>query len=302
MVITGLIKGRIDKDQSIEEIIKCCKLFKKINPKNEIVFSTFENETPAEILKLVDKLVINVDPGPDLFIQDRWPFSRGNNQPLEIHYTRFFLTNLAGIKKCKNNLILKARIEMMPMNQEKLMELIRQYQSSQNCIDGKIGFFIEHYSGVRSAIDGVIGGLPGTVQLGSRSTLEKIYSESLNLWTQEKERFYQKKHVVTSEQILGLTYFYWFFGYSLYSKLNNLSKYYISIDLIKIIMRAELTNFIYFKLKDSGFILYKYKGTLYIKTPINIYKQTRVEIVFRLLILLVKRYKHMYRRYRLAKY
>jgi hypothetical protein len=282
----------------LEKIISSLILFKKINPKNEIIISTYKNETPKVLLQYIDKVVINKDPGPDIFIQDQWRLFRGETKPAMHNHTRFFLLNYNGIKFCKNNLVLKVRIEMLPADSSLLIDLIEQYIVSRSQDIPNIGFFIEHYSGVRFSIHGILGEIPGTIQIGSKKTLESLYRESLTFWLKEKQELIKAhRHVLIVEQILGLNFLSLFCEFPLHSEIHKLNKYYLSIKLIKSIISAEEKNFIFLSLKESGFTLYKYQGTRNIKTPKDIYKISRTKIALKLVIVIGKKYKHLIRKY-----
>lgn len=298
MVITGLIKGRMTNELNLEKIISSLILFKEINPQNEIIISTYRNETPKALLKYIDRVVFNNDPGPDIFINDRWRMFGSQITPAVNNYTRFFLLNYNGIKLCTNNLVLKTRIEMLPGDSNQLIDLIEQYIVSRNQDVPQIGFFTEHYSGVRFSIHGILGEIPGTIQIGSKKTLESIYRESLTFWLNQKQRLIKEhRHVLIVEQILGLNFLFLFCEFPLYSEIHKLNKYYISFKLVKSLISAEEKNFRFLSLKESGFTLYKYQGTKYIKTPNDIYRISRAKIALKLVIVIGKKYKHMVRKY-----
>jgi len=300
MVISGLILGRLGQNLEINQIISTFKMFKSLNPNNEIVVSTYLNEMPNEVLKYTDVVIINQDPGPDVFIPDRWIFPHKKINPSLNNFSRFFLTNYTGIRACKNNLVLKARIEMLPSSQSLLIKLIEEYQAFQPSNDSYIGFFAEHYSGVFHSVDGIIGGIPGTVQIASKITLEQLYYESMEFWKREKVQLTGKanRHVITSEQILGLNFLYLFCDFPLNFIADKLHKYYISPKLFHSIIKAETNNFKFLSLKKSGFVLHKYQGTLFINTPRELDINLHNKIVIKLIIVFIKRYKHKFRRFK----
>lgn len=300
MVIPGLILTRLTGKLDINQITSTFKMFKSLNPDNEIVVSTYRNEIPEPVLEYIDKVIINHDPGPDIFTSDRWIFMCKNKPPTLNNFSRFFLTNYSGIRACKNDLVLKSRIEMMPQDPTLLINLIEEYKIFQATNNASLGFFTEHYSGIFHSVDGVIGGIPGTVQIGSKDTLEKLYFQSMKFWQNERIRLIRKaiRHTVTSEQILGLNYLYLFHDFSLNSILDKLDKYYVSPKLIHLILKAEVNSFKFLSLKKSGFILHKYQGTFFIKTPKNLDNNIHKKIIFKLGIVFLKRYKHRFRRFR----
>lgn len=300
MVVTGLVEKRLSNKLHLESVISSFIMFKNINPQNEIIVSTYKDEIPKSLLKYIDRKIINSDPGPDIYMNHRWLFIKKSSGVLTSeNYSRYFLTNYTGIKSCKNSLVVKARIEMLPSDPELFLKLLEQYLTYQVSSIPVMGFFTEHYSGVRFSVDGILGGIPGTVIFGTKKTLERLYFESMTLWQNEKKRFTSRKHrhVITAEQILGLNFLFLFLGFPLYSKLHKLSKYYVSIQLIRSIVIAEKKNFIFLNLKKSGFIMHKYQGTLFVKTPANIHKLTQIQILTKFVIFLAKRYKHRLKKY-----
>ena len=300
MVIPGLMHGRLGGELNIDHIISTFKMFKSINPNNEIIVSTYKNEIPRPILKYIDKIIINDDPGPDIFIPDRWMLTRQKINPSPNNFSRFFLTNYSGIRACKNQLVLKSRIEMMPSNPSLLINLIEEYLNSQASTITALGFFIEHYSGIFHSTDGVIGGIPGTVQLGSKYTLEELYFQAMKFWQSNQKILTRRanRHIITTEQILGLNFLYLFYGFPLNSIVDDLNKYYASPKLIRYILKAEVNSFKFLSLKRSGFVLHKYQGTLLIDTPASLDRNLHKKIIVKLTIVFLKRYKHMFRRFR----
>jgi hypothetical protein len=300
MVIPGLILNRLDNKLDFDKVLSNFKMFKGLNPKNEIVISTYLKELPKTFLKYTDKVVINDDPGPDIFVNDRWIFMHEKSPAVENNFSRFFLTNYNGIRACSNNLVLKARIEMMPSDPKLLIDLIEDYQESRASNNNVLGFFAEHYSGIFHSIDGVLGGIPGTVQIGAQDTLEKLYCQSLEFWTREQKRLTRKsnRHPLTSEQILGLNFLNLYCDFPLNTKLDKLGKYYGSSKLIKSILNAEVNYFKFLSLKQSGFVINKYQGTYFINTPSNLDTELHDKFLLKLVVVFLKRYKHMFRRFR----
>jgi hypothetical protein len=277
MVITGLVRSHLGSNL---DIIFSFRMFKSLNPKNEIVISTYLNEVPEPVLKYTDQVIINRDPGPDIFVTNRWIFTSKNDNHSFTNFTRFFQTNYYGIRACRNNLVLKARIEMLPCNLTLLAELIEEYQVA--------------------AVPNVATIGPGTIQISSKEVLEKLYFQSFKFWKLQKKLLIRKanRHVITGEQILGLNFLYLFVEFPLYSKLNKLNKYFVSIQLIKSILKAEKNNFRFLSLKKSGFELFKYQGTFFIKTPLIIDAKIHRKVLIKLAIVFFKRYKHRLRRFK----
>ena len=92
LVISGQISDRLsDNGANLENIIKSLILFKKSNKQNEIIVSTYIDQTPKELLKYIDRLIINEDPGPDLFRVSPWPIGPNSKRNLN-NLSRFYTT------------------------------------------------------------------------------------------------------------------------------------------------------------------------------------------------------------------
>lgn len=300
LLVSGLISGRFSKNGSnLLRVTRSFKIFREIDMRNEIVISTYENEVPKELENLVDKIIINKDPGPDIYRTNPWPIGQDERRNLD-NITRLFTTTYEGVKACKNEIVLKTRIEMLPAHELQFKYFYNRIQDSfKETNESRVGFFLEHYTGVFFAIDGQLGVIPGMVQIGSKSTLEKIWGTSLVFWQKNKEIVTRKsvRHPLSSEQVLGHVYLNLFCKLDLTRIIKKLKKYYISVKLIRSIMFAEKMNFVYFQYKESGLSNYVYPGTINIKTPEKYNKKSLLDLILQMIIILIKRPKHLVRRY-----
>jgi len=300
LVISGQISDRLsDNGANLENIIKSLILFKKSNKQNEIIVSTYIDQTPKELLKYIDRLIINEDPGPDLFRVSPWPIGPNSKRNLN-NLSRFYTTTYNGIKAASNRVIIKTRIEILPKIDDQFFNFYNKViENFHEESTPKLGFFIEHYTGIFFSLDGQLGHIPGMLQIGEKRVLENLWLNAIEFWIKNNKILTRKtiRHPLTSEQILGLVFLNIYCNFPLFKKLFMLRKYYISKDLIKSILIAEKNNFVYFEYKKSGFSNYVYPGTIEIKTPNNLYSQDRINLSKRLVILLLKRVKHLARRY-----
>jgi hypothetical protein len=105
LLICGQILSRV-KDENYSDLISWLKNSRKNFA--EIIISTWENEVNTEIETLIDRLVINKDPGPDRSIRDQ----KYNNK------SRHFIQAISGINASNSKYIFRARIEFYKMTQD----------------------------------------------------------------------------------------------------------------------------------------------------------------------------------------
>ena len=105
LLICGQILSRVE-DENYSELIAWLKESRKYF--SEIVISTWENEVNSEIIALIDKLVINDDPGPD-----RPPKGQTYNNK-----SRHFTQVISGLNACNSKYIFRTRVEFYKMTQE----------------------------------------------------------------------------------------------------------------------------------------------------------------------------------------
>jgi len=297
LVITGQVKSRIEIAGGLEKVAENLNNFKKIHSENEIIISTFNGQQVSQIDEISDITIINSDPGPDYFRVQPWPIAnRKSNQ--SANYSRMFTTAISGLSACKNTIVIKTRIELIPDDCTKFKDWL------SICIDGigensnRVGLFIEHYNGIIFSIDGTLGTLPATLLIAEKSTLLEIYTRSKQMWDRNFLAYTRKKFLfpVTDEQILGLSYLSIVANFNLDSVINKVKRYYISRELISAIQKTEKYKLVYTKYSESGFTKNYFAGSSYIKVPSTLNYQSRLQTIFALIIVVLKRYKHMSRR------
>ena len=89
-------------------------------------------------------------------------------------------------------------------------------------------------------------------------------------------------------------------GLEINNELYKLRRNYISLPLIKSVLNAENNLFIWSKYNMSGFTLNYIKGSSFIKTPEDMSSKGKIRFLKKILIVLLKRVKHHYRRYLLG--
>jgi hypothetical protein len=297
LIITGQIKSRLGRVGGASTLVENLSMFKNLNPKNEVIFSTFEGEQVKQLNKIVDKLIINFDPGQDNYRTQPWPISRKFPKQSS-NYTRMFKTAVTGLSASKNKYVIKTRIELVPENSIFFTNWLSNILNEIGVNPGKIGIFVEHYNGVNFSIDGTIGTLPSTLLVGEKQNLLNIYLEALDNWQKHFTILTSKKFLfpVTDEQILGLSYLKNLDYFDQTKIINKIKRYYISLRLIRALQRVENNQLIYTKYNESGFTKNYFIGTSYIKVPKKLYYSSRVYITRRVIIIILKRLRHITRR------
>jgi hypothetical protein len=300
LLVSGQILSRFSSaGVNLENVITSLKLFKNMNPKNEIIFSTYKNEIPRELLTYIDKIVINDDPGPDHFRINPWPIGSNSRRHTD-NISRLLISTRNGIMACTNRIVIKTRIEILPYHQTEFTDfyknILRIYTDKNTY---KIGFFVEHYTGIFTSLDGQLGMMPAMIQIGPKHILENLWTNSIDFWVKNKQLLTRRtvRHPITSEQVLGLIFLSLYCDFPLITKIKKLRKYYISSTLIKALVRAEKHNFAYLEYKKSGFTNFVYPGTIKVRTPNNKPSNGKFYLAWRVSILLLKRPKHLLRRY-----
>jgi hypothetical protein len=298
LVISGQIKSRIDSEGGVQALEQAFKCIKSINLNNELVISTFEGEINKKYEKFIDKIIINKDPGPDHFKVYPWPIGNEQNRYFT-NYSRLFTTTISGISASKNDLIIKTRIELLPIKKiefEKWLDKI--LKSLYKVKTPRIAFFAEHYNGIGFSIDGTLGTLPNTLQIGQKQILLDTWNTSQKFWYTNKKILTRKavKFPITDEQIVGLNFLYLYCGFNINSEISKLKRYYFSSDLVTAILRAEKNMFIWTKYSQSGIASNKFSGSLKVVTPIDIKINSSLTLFSKIFILKLKKYKHITRR------
>jgi len=296
LVIAGPIGSRFDEQINLETLKKAYTVIKKINNMNEVIISTYYGEIAPEADGIADQIIFNLDPGPDLLKDSPWPLGRKERRNHR-NYSRLFTSSLNGIRLATNDIVIKTRIEIIPIDEF----LITKWFSSleDKIIDGKIGFFTESYSGIEFSIDGIIPKLPDIFEISTKKTLEHLWSQSFIFWESNKMYFSRKKiiHPIGSEQILGLVFLSIYYSFNLDKYMNRLGHNFISRDLVSKLIQAENNSFIWTRYNNSGFTENRFKGLTFIEVPARILSRTQKELNIKIIILLMKKIKHTFRRY-----
>ena len=299
LVISGQIKSRIDSEgglRALEQAYNCIKL---INPNNELVISTFDGEIDKKYENFVDQIIINNDPGPDKFKVNPWPLGNEKSRSLT-NYSRLFTTTISGISTSRNDLIIKTRIELLPNKSVEFEEWLNKiFDNLLKVETPRIAFFAEHYNGIGFSIDGTVGTLPNTLQIGKKEILLETWLTSQKFWRKNKAILTRKSIVfpITDEQIVGLNFLSLYCGFKIDSEISNLKRYYLSSNLVRAILSAEKNMFIWVKYSQSGIASNKFSGSLKVLTPLEIEINSSLILFSKLLIIKIKKYKHIVRRF-----
>lgn len=298
IVIAGPIKSRFTESLSSKELIKAIEIIKTLNNKNQIILSTYENEVPNSILSLVDNVIINHDFGPDLS-STKFGQTDSRANVRKRNTTRMLITASNGISHAKNLITIKTRIELIPENYELFskwyLDTLKIINTNEN---DKLGFFIQHQTGFKFSVNGLLAVLPDTFQISKTENLLILWKESLKFWTVNKNYLCrpEKKHPITNEQVLGLTYFKIKYNFKIIENLSKFDRHYFSFKLLKNIITAESNDFIFFDHNLTGITKNKFIGTSFLRFPKNINSTTRITFLFRFIVLIGKRLKHRRRR------
>jgi len=296
LVIAGPIRSRFDEQINLEILKETYNIVKKINKMNEVIISTYHGEISSEIFGIADQIIFNLDPGPDLLKDSPWPLGHKERRNHR-NYSRLFTSSLNGIKAATNDIVIKTRIEIMPIDRF----LITKWFSTLDgeIIDGKIGFFTESYSGVEFSIDGIIPKLPDIFQIATKKTLEQLWSYSFVFWEKNKAYLSRKRivHPISSEQILGLVFLSIHHSFNLEKYKTRLGHNFISKELVSKLIQAENNSFIWTRYNNSGFTENRFKGLTFIQVPTRILSKTQKELYVKIIILFMKKIKHTFRRY-----
>lgn len=298
IVISGPIFSRFGRINQYD-VLNSLKMIKSINNSNQIVVSTYENEVPDDLALYCDHIIINDDPGADVYRNNPWPIGtkKSRNQS---NLTRMLKLTLAGLSVCTNDFVIKTRIELIPQNRLQFYNWLNKVQSEFEVSDKKsIGFFTETYTGINFSINGLLGVLPDVLQFGHKEVLLNTWEESYKFWINNFEVLTRKSinYPITPEQLLGLNYLKIYTGLEIDDKLFKLRRNYISLSLIKSVLNAENNLYVWSKYNLSGFSLSYLKGSSFIVIPVNMSLMGKTDVLKKILIVILKRIKHRYRRY-----
>jgi hypothetical protein len=300
LIIAGPISSRYRKDASEnlneEALRKCFLIIKNIDQRNELIISTYEGEVASYVNEFTDQVIYNLDPGADQVKDSTWPLGDKTRRS-QRNYSRLFYSSLNAIVAAKNNVVIKTRIELIPVN-EKLFR--NWYLEIEHVLtDGKIAFFTEAYSGVQFAIDGVIPKMPDILLVSTKKTAVSLWGSSYNFWNANKE-FFSRKGIILpigSEQILGLIYLHIYYNFDIYKYLHKLRLHHVSYELMTKLIQAENESFIWARYYNSGFSQNYFKGMYFIRVPENIISKSKKYLYIKILIMFLKKIKHLVRRY-----
>jgi len=300
LIIAGPISSRfkteVSENLNEKALRKCFKIIKSIDQRNELIISTYEGEVSSHVNEFSDQVILNFDPGADLVKDSPWPLGDKSRRS-QRNYSRLFYSSLNGIAAAKNNVVIKTRVELIPVN-EKLFR--KWYLEIEQVLDeGKIAFFTEAYSGVQFAIDGVIPKMPDILLVSTKKTAVSLWGNSHKFWNSNKEILSRKCIILPlgSEQILGLIYLNKYYGLNIDKYLYKLRLHHVSLELMAKLIQAENESFIWTRYKNSGFSQNYFKGLTFIKVPKNIISKSQKLLYKKILIMFLKKIKHFFRRY-----
>lgn len=255
LLIAGPVRSRLSKGFTLQDLENALKVFKVASPSGKIVVSTYEGEFPPELYGLTDLIVTNQDPGSDYFQPNPWPIA-ASRRGSSANYKRLLTSTLAGLKGCSEGFVIKTRVELLPRETEVfsawLHKCSAEFEANSTI---KIGFFLEHYSGICFSINGLLGGVPDTLQVGRRKDLLRIWETASLFWEKHSTALTRKskRFPLTSEQLIGMSFLYEFYGFNIEKRVLRLGRYYRSLGLVRAILKSEREAIFWSSYKGSGF-------------------------------------------------
>lgn len=294
LVIAGPIASRFSTQINEDYLIESIRIIKKLNSMNEVIISTYQNEVSERISAAVDLIVINKDPGPDYLKASPWPVGSGPRRKTT-NNSRMFATSLSGIEKAKNPVVIKTRIELLPASEQFSSWFIAL---EKELIGHRVGFFTETYNGVFFSVNGLLGVLPDVLMVGEKSVIENIWRDASLFWSKNRILLTRKMilYPVGCDQILGMCYLARYHNFPIERYKKRLRRQFISLSLLKSVVRAERNSYVWTRYRYSGFSVNYFKGIFNLRTPSPIIPRSKREFCLRLLIMLLKKPKHHYRR------
>ena len=193
LLISGQILSRIESynyDNLIHWLQESRKYFA------EIVISTWDNEVNGEITALIDKLVVNNDPGPDRPARGQ----KYNNK------TRHFTQVISGLNACNSKYIFRTRVELFKMTHE-IVNKVNSKIIVENLEQNQIKIICPAPGTLSAQKNGCPFFLTDTMIIAEKLNLIKWYKLMLdyqclykNVW--DKDRKFIESFA--AEQILGL--------------------------------------------------------------------------------------------------
>jgi hypothetical protein len=300
IVVSGLISSRVNRGINFNQVNKFFEDFDKANKGNEIIVSTYNNEMNFLNITSNMKVIINKDPGINIYRNSLWKFNKKVIR-YESNLSRMLTTTLSGLSSATNKYVIKTRIELIPTDikyfYEWLEPLINNMDSSNL---PQIAFLKEHYSGISHSIDGTIGGIPDTFQIAKTEILQTIWSQSKEIWDENFSKFTNHKIrlPITSEQLIGYSYLSLYTNFRIEDKIRKLTRGYISLSLLRSIIYSEKYLFYFLPYKETDLSKNYFKGTYSIRFIEFNSKSQKINIFLRLTIVYLKKSKHYLRRFK----
>ena len=294
LVIAGPIASRFSPQIDEDYLIASIKMIKKLNSMNEVIISTYRDEVSKRISDAVDLVIVNEDPGPDYLKASPWPVGAGPRRKTT-NNSRMFATSLSGIEKAKNPLVIKTRIELLPVGEDFVSWFLAL---ERELIGHRVGFFTETYTGVSFSVNGLLGVLPDVLMVGEKSVIQNIWSDASLFWSQNRILLTRKMilYPIGCDQILGMCYLARYHNFPIQRYKKKLRRQFISLSLLKAVLQAERNSYVWTRYRYSGFSVNYFKGIYNLRTPNPIVPRSKREFCLRLLIMLLKKPKHHYRR------
>lgn len=221
LLICGQILSRV-KDENYDELINWLKQSRKNFA--EIIISTWENEVNIEIKSLIDKLIINKDPGPDKLIR-----GQGYNNK-----TRHFMQAISGINASNSKYIFRARVEFYKMTQE-IINMPNSRIITKILDENQIKLICPAPGTLSAQKNGCPLFLSDTLIIANKLNLVSWYETMLNNYNLYKNSWDKDFNFVESfaiEQMLGLALAQDFSNQKINAKeANKLNKIYVSKKL-----------------------------------------------------------------------
>lgn len=298
IVISGPVSSRKSRGIDFAGINNFFQDFKQFNKRNEIIISTYDKETHLINTAYIHKIIINNDPGPDLYRNGTWGITN-KGKGFQTNISRMLETTISGLKQASNKYVIKTRIELIPLDFLKFQAwvdpLIQQIERSKL---PQIGFLKEHYTGLKISVDGTLGGIPDTFQIAEKTVLLKTWTKSQVTWTSHYNTLTKRSisAPITPEQLLGLSFFSIYTNLNLDSKIKKLRRNFFTIQLVKSIMYSEKNLFHLIPYQISHLSQNYFKGTAHIKF-IEFNSSSEWSNVFmRIILVIYKKNKHFLRR------
>lgn len=193
LLICGQILSRVE-DKNYSELIAWLKESRKYF--DEIIISTWDNEVNSEIITLIDKLVINNDPGPD-----RPPRGQTYNNK-----SRHFTQVISGLNACNSKYIFRTRVEFYKMTQE-IVNPVNSKIMIEILEQSKIKIICPAPGTLSAQKNGCPFFLSDTTIIAEKLNLVKWYKSMLDFHNLYKKYWDKDRNFIESfgvEQILGL--------------------------------------------------------------------------------------------------